>query len=120
MKDKLGILISGLCVFHCILFAFVFWGGLSSLSFLYISEKLIHPILLAIVFIIGLISFPSGYRNHNKIQPLILGSLGTIGLFAAIFFSTILEVITTILFLNSTLYSPVKNTDIFLKDTQHK
>ena len=54
--------------------------------------------LLAIVFIIGLISFPSGYRNHNKIQPLILGSLGTIGLFAAIFFSTILEVITTILF----------------------
>ena len=98
MKDKLGILISGLCVFHCILFAFVFWGGLSSLSFLYISEKLIHPILLAIVFTIGLISFPSGYRNHNKIQPLILGSLGTIGLFAAIFFSTILEVITTILF----------------------
>ena len=98
MKDKLGILVSGLCVFHCILFAFVIWSSLRSLSFLYISEKLIHPILLAIVFIIGLISFPSGYRNHNKIQPLILGSLGTIGLFAAIFFSTILEVITTILF----------------------
>ncbi len=98
MKDKLGIIISGLCVVHCLLFALLIWGGVGSVGFLYVSEELIHPILLVCVLIVGLISFPSAYWVHKKKEPIILGSIGTIGLFFALFFSTLFEVIFTVIF----------------------
>ena len=74
MKDKLGIFFSGLCVIHCLLFSFLIWGGVGSISFLDTSEKLVHPILLVFVVIIGLVSFPSAYSNHKRLEPLVLGS----------------------------------------------
>ena len=98
MKDKLGIFFSGLCVIHCLLFSFLIWGGVGSISFLDTSEKLVHPILLVFVVIIGVVSFPSAYSNHKRLEPLVLGLVGTIGLFAALFFSTTLEVMLTLFF----------------------
>ena len=98
MKDRLGIFFSGLCVIHFLLFAGLVWGGIGSVNFLNASEELVHPILLVFVVIVGLISFPSAYREHKKIEPLILGVIGTSGLFAALFFSTTLEIALTLIF----------------------
>tara|TARA_B100000767_G_scaffold165673_1_gene155212 strand:+ start:1289 stop:1633 length:345 start_codon:yes stop_codon:yes gene_type:complete len=98
MKDKLGIFFSGLCVIHCLLFSFLIWGGVGSISLLNISEEFIHPILLIFVVMIGLVSFPSAYLNHQRPEPLILGLIGTIGLFFALFLSTTIEVIMTLFF----------------------
>ena len=97
MKDKLGIFFSGLCVIHCVLFSLLIWGGVGSATFLTLSEELVHPILLVFVFIVGLVSFPSAYYDHKRLEPMILGLIGTLGLFIALFLSTTLEVVTTLI-----------------------
>jgi hypothetical protein len=66
VKDRLGILFSGLCVVHCVLFSLFLWGGVGSIGFIAVSEELIHPMLLLLVFIIGLLSFPSAYNKHKQ------------------------------------------------------
>ena len=98
MKDKLGVFFSGLCVVHCLIFTFIIWGGVGTITFYKTSEQFIHPILLVLVILIGLISFPTAYRNHRKPLPLIMGITGMIGLFTALFLSTFFEIILTLFF----------------------
>jgi hypothetical protein len=97
VKDRLGILFSGLCVVHCILFSFFLWGGVGSIGFIAASEELIHPILLLLVFFVGLISFPSAYIKHKQKGPLLLGIIGTTGLFLGLFTPILFEILLTTL-----------------------
>ena len=97
MKDRLGILFSGLCVVHCVLFSLFLWGGVGSIGFISVSEELIHPMLLLLVFIIGLLSFPSAYNNHKQKGPMFLGIFGTTGLFVGLFIPILFEILLTTL-----------------------
>jgi multisubunit Na+/H+ antiporter MnhG subunit len=104
MKDKIGILFSGLCVFHCLLSTVLILGGVGA-AFLKVSEELVHPILLIFIVMIGLISFPSSYRLHHNPRPMTYGAIGTVGIFLALFFDTTLEVFLTIIFGSLLIYS---------------
>ena len=97
MKDRLGILFSGLCVVHCILFSLFLWGGVGSIGFIAASEEVIHPLLLLVVFIIGLLSFPSGYIKHKQRGPMLLALIGITGLLAGLFIPIFYEIILTAL-----------------------
>jgi len=97
MKDSLGILFSGICVVHCLLFSLFVWGGVGSVGFIALSEEFIHPLLVLIVFIIGLISFPSSYKIHKQVQPMAIGALGFIGLLVALMMPLVYEILLTII-----------------------
>ena len=97
MRDKIGILFSSLCVFHCLITFLLIYGGIGSVAYITLSEEYVHPILLVIILIVGMYAFPPAFRKHKSILPMSLGFIGIAGLISALFISENLEVaITTI------------------------
>lgn len=78
--DRAGILLSGLCVVHCVL-------GILLVSVLGLGGQLlldpaIHEVGLALAIVVGLVTLGLGVLRHGKLGPLVIGG-GGIGLMAA-------------------------------------
>jgi hypothetical protein len=78
--DRAGILLSGLCVVHCVL-------GILLVSVLGLGGQLlldpaIHEVGLALAIVVGLVTLGLGVLRHGKLGPLVVGGCG-IGLMAA-------------------------------------
>lgn len=72
--DRAGILLSGLCVIHCVL-------GLVIVSFLGLGGGVLlapglHRAGLALAVAIGVIALGAGFARHGRRAPLMLGALG--------------------------------------------
>lgn len=72
--DRAGIVLSGLCVVHCVL-------GLILVSFLGLGGGVLlapdlHRIGLALAVAIGVIALGAGFVRHGRSAPLALGALG--------------------------------------------
>ena len=72
--DKLGMLLSFLCLVHCILGPILI-VALPGLGWLFGSE-LTHLILLLLVIPVAYFSFFKTYRSHGFKSPILWGSLG--------------------------------------------
>jgi hypothetical protein len=81
--DRAAIVISGLCVVHCVVTALAA-GLISSLS-LTLGNPIIHEIGLMIAFILGVIGLGAGYRVHGYTVPLSAGMGGLMLMGLAIF-----------------------------------
>lgn len=68
--DKLGILISGLCVVHCLAIPIVILMFPAISMRFFPAEDSTHIILLAFILGVAGVAFHSGYRQHGKWQPL--------------------------------------------------
>lgn len=82
--DSAGILLSGLCVVHCVLGVLLvtvlgLGGGL-------LLAPEIHRFGLALAVAIGVVTLGLGVFRHGKMEPLVIGGCGltlmTMGLFA--------------------------------------
>ena len=72
--DRAAILLSGLCLIHCITTALVLALAASAASVF--LNPLIHELGLAIAIGLGILAFGSGLIAHGRKTPLLEGSLG--------------------------------------------
>lgn len=80
--DRLGVLISGLCMVHCV-------AGLFLISVLGVGggvllNPAIHRFGLVAAFVVGLLTIGAGALRHGHRLPLALGALGLALMAAAI------------------------------------
>jgi hypothetical protein len=84
--DIAGVLLSGLCVIHCvaiplILILFPIFGA----SF-FPTEDMTHAVLLAFILGISGFAFITGYRVHGKMRPVLWMAFGVLIIIFATFF----------------------------------
>jgi len=84
--DFWGIVISGLCVVHCLAIPIlIFFLPVLGLK-IFPQEDLTHVTLLAFILGVAGVSFVSGFRVHGKWQPVIWLVTGLVFIFFATFF----------------------------------
>lgn len=72
--DRIAVLISGLCVVHCVS-TIAFVAILSSAGGM-LLDPLIHEVGLGIAIALGMFSLGRGVLDHGYIMPVAVGSLG--------------------------------------------
>ncbi len=72
--DRLAILLSGLCVVHCLASA-VALAMLSTVGGILV-HPLVHEVGLALAIALGAFALGRGALNHGYLMPLAMGSLG--------------------------------------------
>ena len=80
--DRLGVLISGLCMVHCV--AGLFLIGVLGLGGGVLLNPAIHRFGLVAAFVVGLFTIGAGALRHGHRLPLALGSTGLALMAAAI------------------------------------
>lgn len=81
--DKLAIILSGLCVVHCLLLPFLILL-MPALSKAFFSDESFHVYMVIAVIPISLMSLFVGCHQHKRYRFFILGSIGLISLVLAI------------------------------------
>ena len=74
--DKISVLISVVCLVHCVSFPVVLLIGSSISALAFFSDHLLHQVLLFIVLPLSYFSLVGGYRTHgNRIMgvPALVG-----------------------------------------------
>ena len=72
--DRLGVLLSGLCVLHC-LAGFLLVAGLG-LGSQFVFAPAIHRIGLALAIVVGALTLGIGVARHGDRRPLFIGGAG--------------------------------------------
>lgn len=72
--DRFAILLSGICVVHCLASAILL--GLLASAGAALSNPLIHEVGLALAILLGLIALTRGFRNHRRVLPPLVGATG--------------------------------------------
>lgn len=84
--DRFSILLSAICLVHCVSVPVLFLIGGYVTSIAFLTEHLVHQILLLIALPLSLFSLLSGYRIHKNRKVGILGLLGLVFLILGVFF----------------------------------
>lgn len=80
--DRAGIILSGLCVVHCVLG--VILVGLLGLGGEALLSPAIHRFGLVLALGVGLVSLGFGVARHGRLGPMVIGGLGLALMAAAI------------------------------------
>lgn len=74
--DRTGLLISSLCIVHCLALPvlLIVAPGVD----LFLGNPYFEAALLSLAIVIGSISFWTSFQKHKKCQPMVLGLLGVI------------------------------------------
>lgn len=72
--DRAGIILSGLCVVHCL--AGVILVGILGLGGEALLSPSIHRVGLALALLVGLVSLGFGMLRHGRVAPLLIGGAG--------------------------------------------
>ena len=72
--DRLGILLSGICVVHCLASAILL--GLLASAGAALSNPLFHEVGLVFAILLGLVALTRGFRSHRRILPPFVGATG--------------------------------------------
>lgn len=72
--DGAGILLSGLCVVHCILG--ILLVGVLGLGGEALLSPAVHRAGLALALAVGLVSLGFGVLRHGRVEPLVIGGVG--------------------------------------------
>lgn len=80
--DRAGVLLSGLCLLHCV--AGVFLVGVLGLGGTALLNPDIHRWGLAFALVIGAATIGIGALRHGRLQPLMVGSAGLVLMASAV------------------------------------
>jgi|KBSSwiStaDraftv2_1062776.scaffolds.fasta_scaffold337978_2 hypothetical protein len=72
--DRFAIVLSGLCLVHCVLSIFVV-ALIASIGGLLVNP-LVHEIGLGIAIPLGMLAFWRGLRAHGRLEPAMIGGSG--------------------------------------------
>ncbi len=84
--DRFSILLSAICLVHCVSVPVLFFIGGYITSVAVLTEHFVHQMLLLIALPLSLFSLVSGYRIHKNRKVGVLGLLGLIFLILGVFF----------------------------------
>ncbi len=93
-KDYAGILISSLCILHCLSGPVILALGFSSVGFSFLSNEKMHLALVFPIIVLAIWSISTAYIIHKKPLPFIAATLGIILLLTGLMIEN-LEVILT-------------------------
>ncbi len=96
MKDKMAVLISGLCLVHCFLPPVIISVGMMSFAGNILESEWVHIALLCPVVVLAVLSLPSAYRRHRTRWPMVLAVLGITGFCSAFLLPEAMELWITV------------------------
>ncbi len=114
-KDYTGILVSSLCLLHCVAGLAIVTLGLTSIGLSFLFDEKIHLFLAFPIILLALWSIPDGYGIHQNPFPLIKAIVGIILLVMGLLIHH-LEVILTFLASSLMIIAHLYN-KILLKNT---
>ena len=79
-KDYTGILVSSICIIHCLAGPIIIALGLSTAGLSFFLNEKVHLILVAPMVLLALWSLPNGYSQHKNLLAIILATIGIITL----------------------------------------
>lgn len=96
MKDTVGMLVSGLCLVHCLLAPVLLaLGGFGVLGVL-LGDELFHLVLLVPALILALASFPLACRRHRRPSVMLAGLCGVALLVLALGLEGVWELVVSV------------------------
>ena len=109
--DRAAVLLSGLCLVHCLAVPFALMFGPLLGQWLLDSETEVHWILLALALPISAIALGRGYIRHHSWLTLVLGGVGLLFMFvgAAHLFGAQWEVLLTVVGVSTLLLAHIRN-----------
>jgi hypothetical protein len=109
--DKAAILLSALCLIHCLAIPVALLLGTATSQWLLATETQVHWMLLALAIPLSVFALWNGYKKHNAVSILYLGGTGlllmTIGVSHIL--SEEFEVVLTAIGVSLVLAAHVKN-----------
>lgn len=84
MKDKMAMMLSGLCLLHCFLPPLIISLGLMGFAGELLESEWVHTALLFPVVALAVFSLPASYRSHHSRWPMMLAAVGIAGLSSAL------------------------------------
>ena len=106
--DRAGIILSGLCVVHCVLG--VALVGVLGLGGGVLMSPAIHRYGLVLALLVGIVSLGFGVMRHGRLGPLVLGALGLALMAAAIAVGHGLpEAVLTVLGVSLVAFAHIRN-----------
>jgi hypothetical protein len=83
-NDAIGVLVSTLCIAHCLLLPLAV-SVISALGVGVLASEATHRILVLVLLVIGVLAFIPGYRSHGKFSVVLLAVSGLLTLSFAAF-----------------------------------
>lgn len=77
-RDLVGVLISGICLVHCLIGPVLLLLGVASLGHIHTDEQQFHFLLLIPILLVAAWSIPSGLKKHHKTTPAIIAVVGIV------------------------------------------
>lgn len=106
--DRAGIILSGLCVVHCVLG--VLLVGVLGLGGEALLSPAIHRVGLVLALVVGIVSLGFGVARHGRVAPLVTGGAGLALMAAAIVVGHGLpEAVLTVLGVSLVAFAHIRN-----------
>ncbi len=93
-KDFAGMVVSTLCLIHCIAGPIILALGFSGLELSFLLNEKIHIALIFPILLFALWSIPSSYSIHKNALPIILAIVGIVLLLMGVFIENLEELLT--------------------------
>lgn len=84
MRDTAGMLVSGLCLIHCLMTPMLLALGGAGLLGALLDDRLLHLLMLLPVLVLALASFPPACRRHRRPMVMVAGFTGLLLLVVAL------------------------------------
>lgn len=109
--DRAAVVLSGLCLLHCLAVPFALVFGPMLGQWLLNRETEVHWLLLALALPISAIALGRGYSRHRSPLTLVLGGVGLVLMFvgASHFFGAQWEVLLTVIGVSTLMVAHVRN-----------
>lgn len=97
MRDKLGVLFSGLCIAHCLLVPLMLLLLSGNVVLSALKSEWVHSLFLVPIFIIMMISLPNIWLKTRNSSVLIFALIGAVSLIASRSTHGMSEILLTLL-----------------------
>lgn len=93
-KDHAGILLSSLCLIHCLAGPIIIALGLTSVSMSFLSNEKFHLALVLPIVLVAAWSLPRGFKLHQTYFPIVVALIGIVFLISGLIFEEMESVLT--------------------------
>ena len=113
--DKISVLISVVCLVHCVSFPVLLLIGSSITALAFFSDHLLHQVLLFIVLPLSYFSLVGGYRTHGNRYMGILAIVGISFLGLGVYFHDYVAVELSLTIVGSVLLASAHLLNLYLR-----
>ena len=109
LLDRGAVLLSSLCLLHCLTLPFALLFGQWLGAWLLQTESEVHWLLLALAVPISAVALLRGYRRHHSQITVALGAIGLTLMFAGVSIGEDWEITLTVIGVSAVLVAHLRN-----------